>query len=179
MAKPRLVDSPVGKQLLAALDYDPATGIFTWRYRPDRTVQWNGKWAGKPAGSVDTSRSSSGISIRISRRHYKAHRIAWRIIYGKWPLEDIDHINGDPHDNRIENLRLATRTQNSGNMRLARHNTSGFKGVTWAKKPERWQAQIKCHGNHYFLGHFDTPEEAHAAYCQAALRLYGEFARYK
>jgi hypothetical protein len=175
MAKPRLDDWPSAEQFRVMLDYDPDTGILTWRHRPDHPVQWNAKWAGKQAGTF----GDGTVTLRIKRRPYKAHRIAWLLVHGEIPEADIDHINGDWRDNRIANLRLASRSQNNWNARLAKNNTSGFKGVTWDKKAEWWMAQIHYEKSPHFLGYFKTPEQAHDAYREAAIRLRGEFARFK
>jgi hypothetical protein len=155
------------------LNYDPDTGVLTWRHRPDYPVQWNGKWAGKPAGTFD----SRGGMVRIKRRPYKVHRIAWLLTYGEIPPTDIDHVNGDGRDNRIANLRIASRTQNNSNRGPQKNNSSGFKGVSWSTKYGFWCAQINHENKHYFLGYFNSPEEAHVAYREAASRLLGEFAR--
>jgi hypothetical protein len=87
----------------------------------------------------------------------------------------VDHVNSDTLDNRKCNLRVATRGQNAANQRLSRKNTSGFKGVT--PVGNKWQAQIGISGRRIYLGLFNTPELAHAAYCAAAARHFGEFAR--
>lgn len=90
----------------------------------------------------------------------------------------IDHKNMNPLDNRKENLRICSKTQNQGNLRKYRNNTSGFKGVTRnLKEGKPWAAQIAFKNKHYGLGCYDTPEEAHAAYCSAAKKYYGEYAR--
>lgn len=89
----------------------------------------------------------------------------------------VDHINGDGLDNRLCNLRLATNRQNVRNSRRRSDNKSGFKGVSWDGQRSAWKALIHVDGKRVFLGRYDTPEEAHAAYCEAANELHGEFAR--
>jgi AP2 domain/HNH endonuclease len=90
----------------------------------------------------------------------------------------VDHKNMNTLDNRKENLRICTKTQNQGNIRKYRNNTSGFKGVTRNLKSGRpWAAQIAVNHKHYGLGCYNTPEEAHQAYCVAAKKYFGEFAR--
>ena len=89
-------------------------------------------------------------------------------------------MNGDTGDNRIANLRDATFSQNGGNMRTPQQrNTSGFKGVSWSEGRKKWTTSIGVRGKYYNLGHFSTPEEAHEAYCAAAVKFHGEFAKFK
>lgn len=152
------------------LNYDPDTGLFTWRmqraYRfkiGDRAgTSWNGY-----------------ILIGVDGIRYKGHRLAWLYVHGEWPDGNLDHIDCDRSNNRIANLRLATRTQNGGNSRKSKRNTSGFKGVSWNKDTGRWMANIQFNARPTYLGLFDTREAAHAAYCEAAQKHFGEFARFE
>jgi hypothetical protein len=106
-----------------------------------------------------------------------AHRLAWLWVHGRWPGCEIDHINSDGLDNRIQNLREATHAQNQRNQSKRSDNTSGLKGVSWHKRGKKWKAQI-CHmGKWHALGLYDCSEEAHKAYVAAAHRFHGEFAR--
>lgn len=149
-----------------ALHYSGETGILTWRSKvSDKVV------IGAPAG---TRNYSGYILISVFGRRYRAHRLAWAIVHGSWPTLEIDHINGDRSDNRLENLREATRAENSRN---ARGKRGYLKGATYNKKAGRWQAQIMKDGRTTFLGHYDTPEQAHEAYKQNARNFHGEFAR--
>ena len=147
--------------------YCPKTGNFIW-VTPGlgRSIT---RFAGGMSGGYRT--------IRYQGKACKAHRLAWKIMTGEWPLEDIDHKNLDKSDNRWENLRLASRSENCGNKRLGLRNTSGVKGVSWHAHKRRWQAQIKIHGKSIALGTFKTKEEAGAAYVKAAEFHFGEFAR--
>jgi hypothetical protein len=90
---------------------------------------------------------------------------------------ETDHINGDGLDNRRVNLRIATTSQNQANTGAPATNTSGFKGVSWRERDKKWRAQIRSNGVYWWLGLFDTPEAAHAAYVAASEVLHGEFAR--
>ena len=157
------------------LAYDPETGVFTWRHG---VVTGNGAFRLKP-GQVAGTNTGDGLYRQFKwRGHlYRAHRLAWLYVHGEWPVGEIDHINRDGRDNRIANLRLATRAQNLGNTRRRTTNQSGFKGVTWSAHAKRWSAWIATGGNTRHLGYFDTPEAAHQAYANAAKTAFGEFAR--
>jgi hypothetical protein len=189
MAAKKLADLTAA-QLRSVLDYDPHTGLFRWK---DDIYHWRaGMLAGTESemGERNNKRRYVVISIgtratkrrrytliNIRKHLYRAHRLVWLYVHGEWPDNEIDHINGDGTDNRIANLRLATRSQNVGNTRTPKHNTSGFKGAYWNKRAGRWFAQIRHQKKQYHLGHFDTVEEAHAAYAEAARRMRGAFAR--
>ena len=100
-----------------------------------------------------------------------------RLIMNAKKGEQVDHINHNTIDNRKENLRLCTNSQNQHNQGKRVNNTSGCKGITWHKRDKRWQAQIKLNGKNIHLGLFLTPEEAYEAYCKAALERHGEFSK--
>jgi hypothetical protein len=158
-------------ELRSIVSYDPGTGSITWRvYRN----AYGGKVIpGTPAGRLD--RNGYRVIV-INGLVYWSGRLAWYLYYGVWPRGQIDHINMDFTDDRITNLREATMTQQRGNQRVRRDSRSGLKGVR--KTPEgRWSARVRYAGVKYYLGRFDTPEEAHAAYVAASKRLFGEFAR--
>ena len=152
------------------MSYDPEQGIITWKKKPASNVSV-GRVAGKllPTGYRH---------IRFQRRLWYAHRLAWYIHTGVDPLGwTVDHINLNKDDNRIENLRLAHEYQQMGNVGLRSDNTSGVKGVTWAKTRKKWEAKIHRQGKTYMLGRFDTKEEAAAAYEKAATLYFDKFAR--
>jgi hypothetical protein len=100
-----------------------------------------------------------------------------RVILGDPPDHKVDHINGDTLDCRRSNLRRATSVENGRNRtRISRRNTSGYHGVTWHKRAGKWQAGIRIEGRFIYLGLFDDPEPAAAAYDEAAREHFGEFA---
>lgn len=152
------------------LHYDPETGVFRWR-----SVTNNRMAADGTAGWV---RDRGYIRISLEYRTYYAHRLAWLYVHGAPVPPIIDHIDGNPSNNRIANLRAATHPQNIANARRRRDNTSGFKGVSWHSQTRKWLAQIGRGGKTYHLGLFETPELAHQAYCAAATRLFENFARF-
>lgn len=151
----------------SVFEYDPATGVVTWKYREDMPRQWNVRYAGKTAG---TKRPGTYVRVRLNGKIVYAHRIAWAFI-GEGNPRDIDHINGDRSDNRAINLRAATRSQN-----LANTKNRPYRGVSYATKRKKYVAQIVCQGKHYWLGEHDTPEAAARAYRAKAIELFGEFA---
>jgi hypothetical protein len=106
--------------------------------------------------------------VYVDGQPIQAHRVAWAISSGAWPEGHIDHINGDGMDNRLENLRDVPQATNQQNEQKARKNSrSGLLGASWSKAMQRWTARIHHDGKHHFLGYFDTPEQAHAAYLSA------------
>ena len=162
------------ERLCEVLKYEPETGVFTWRMKRGRAV------AGSIAGKIWTnpeSQQSKYRIIRVDGHSYKAHRLAWLAVYGVWPKLYIDHIDGNGLNNAIGNLRLATLSQNQHNRGLPKNSKSGLKGVSYFSKVQRWGAQIVVNGKHHWLGYFDEPNAAHAAYCEAAVRLHKDFAR--
>lgn len=155
------------ERLLELVHYDPETGLMEWLKPTSNRVK-----VGSPAGSL----SGTGYKqIKLDGRVYNFHRVAWFYVHGVWPAEWIDHKNGVLTDNRIERLRPSTISQNAGNAKRHKDNSTGFKGVH--AKRNKFAAQICCGGERRSLGVFDTPEAAHAAYVIAANRLFGEFAR--
>jgi len=156
------------ERLRELLDCDPAAGTFRWKARR------KGVQIGALAGAIS---SATGYRIiKIDQRLYFAHRLIWFFVHGVWPGADLDHINRQRADNRIANLRPATRSQNQGNTISRRTNTSGYRGVRRTRYG-RWKATISKNCCLIHLGTFDTPEEAHAAYCAEAKSFWGEFAR--
>jgi hypothetical protein len=158
-------------EMLAILTYDRVTGILAWARdcggKDNKRIK-----AGTPAGGY----SPQGyIVIRMNKVLYPAHRLAWFIETGDWPDLEVDHVNGVRDDNRWENLRLATSSQNNMNRQASRPNTTGFRGVIYWRG--KWRAQIKIDGRQTGLGTFDTPEAAHDAYRAAVLSHHGEFGR--
>ena len=159
--------------LRSLLDYDPATGLLLWKPRSGDSIavrKWNTRWSGKPAG---TPVAHGHRLVRINAKPFYAHRLAWKMLYGEEPPRYIDHINGDPSDNRATNLRAATQSQNMANAARKRGTRSGEKGVK--RNRSRWMASVKAHGRVHHVGTFDTIAEAKAARDAKARELHGEF----
>ena len=169
----RINDPLTADQLRAVLDYDPTTGIFTWRDRPDIRPSANAGRRGTVAGTTNSKHGY--IAICIHGRLYLGHRLAWLYVYGRWPAEEIDHINEVRTDNGIANLRESTHRQNNTRSKARKDNKSGVLGVFSCGK--HWQAQIMHLGVKYHLGVYATIEEAKTARDEAARRLHGEFHR--
>lgn len=144
------------------LDYDPDTGLLRWK-RP--------RGSSRPGWTAGTEGPRGYKTIGVCRKRYLVHRMAWLMMTGQWPRDQVDHINGCRSDNRWVNLREATNGQNQQNAILRRTNKSGFRGVDWYKRDNRWRAQITHKGVSKTLGYFDRPEDAHAAYLAARAKL--------
>jgi len=144
--------------------YDPITGIFTWK-----TNMGNVKCAGKRAGWIHPKYGY--VVIRVCGINTGAHRLAWIFSHGINPKEIIDHRDGNPSNNALENLRLASPSLNGANSKCRSNSKSGIKGVR--KVGKRWEAKA----NRKYIGTYDTIAEASAAYLSVAKSLWGEFAR--
>ncbi len=157
------------KRLREVLHYDPKTGVWTRLVSTANRVK-----VGDTAGNVNTS---GYLQVVVDCRFYLAHRLAWFYMTGAWPVDQIDHINGIRDDNRFSNLRQATNSQNKANSKRRSDNKSGYKGVHWDERAGRFKAHFRNDGKVIDLGYFDSPDEAHVAYVNAARKYYGEYAR--
>jgi len=153
------------ERLRAAVHYDPVTGVFVWKESRARGARIGGS-AGIASNGIGYAR------VGLDGRRYLAHRLAWFYVHGEWPENDIDHINRRRLDNRMLNLRQATRSENLQNKALSEKNTSGRKGVYWHKRAGKWLAQIKADGKHHYLGLFSDIELAARAYQLASVDLH-------
>lgn len=167
MAKEALLTQ---EELKRQLNYDPKSGIFT------RIISKSGCCIGRRAGTL---MRGGYVMICINQVNYLAHRLAWLYTRGQWPVVFIDHINRIRSDNRIENLREATNSQNKANGGNYRKMYSHLpKGVTW-RRHGKFAAQIRHNQKTIHLGHFDNITQAEAAYKEASLRLQGEFSTHR
>ena len=161
------------KRLRRLLHYNPDTGIWT------RIAIRKGYKLHSLAGRLMTN---GYIRIGVDMKRYLSHRLAWLYMTGKWPKDQIDHINGNRSDNRWINLREASNSENQFNRLKQKFNQYGKNGVAksrdhWRKKP--FASRIMIRGKSYYLGRFETAEEAHKAYAFAANKFQGQFSRFK
>lgn len=158
-------------EAIEAFEYDPASGKLFWKIDVGKS-----KLAGKQAGTINRGY----VKVIFRGKHYMAHRLIWLMEKGRWPPDEIDHINGDKADNRLCNLREATRSENLRNRPVKKNNKLGIKGVVakkWKGKIYGYQATIMFDGKQHYLGIFDRVEYAKEAFDAAAKKHYGEFAR--
>lgn len=140
------------------LRYDAESGHLFWRER-EGNATFNKIWAGKRAFTCKVN-GGKAYQGRIDGVHFMAHRVAWAMHHGAWPEDMIDHINGDPLDNRMVNLRCVSNAENARNMKRSKANTSGITGVAWIAGRRRWRASICRDRKQRILGHFLDKEDA-------------------
>jgi len=149
-------------RLVERLNYDPTTGVFTWR----------SAGGGRAAGSVAGAPHAMGyVQLQLDGKNYLAHRLAWLYVTGAFPDAEIDHINGDRSDTRFANLREATHQQNLQNIGRPRNNRSGYLGVHQCARTGRWVAQKTWKGHRRNLGSYASAPEAYEAYLKARRTL--------
>ena len=146
------------------MQYEGATGYLYWTNPASRAVK-----PGQIAGRV----TDKGYrQIMVDGVRYAGHRLVWLLHHGCFPEHEIDHINGDRDDNRISNLREATKSENQQNIGGSRkHSKTGLVGASY-HAGNRWKAQIRVNGKKYHLGLFSSPEEAHLAYLRAKAEMH-------
>ena len=164
---------PPLEELKEHFDYNPDTGIIIWK----KTTKPHMK-VGAEAGSLNVRPKTSYRLIQLNHSKYKAHRLAYYMYHGIDPAEkQIDHIDGNGLNNKINNLRLATHSDNGKNRNLNKNNTSGVTGVIWGKQRGRWRAQIKLNGKFKFLGHYSNIQDAIQARKEGEKKYFGKFRR--
>lgn len=174
--------------LREALDYSPETGDLTWKERPiwhfsndhrwsarEAMKRWNTRYAGTPA--FTTPSENGYMTGVVDTKRLLAHRVIMAMQIGDWPKETVDHINGVKGDNRLSNLRLATRSEQSRNTSSAKIGTSKYLGVSYRADRGCWRAVIFVDQKQKHLGSFDNEIDAAKAYDQAAREHFKEFAR--
>lgn len=158
-------------RLLELLDVDIDAGHLRWRVTRGGNAQ-----AGSRAGSLH---SRGYVHIEIDGRQHKAHRLVWLAAHGSCPKAHLDHINGDKADNRLSNLREATKHQNGTNRSGPnKQSTSGVRGVSWHRTRRKWAAYVTDHGRAFSLGLFTDKEEAILAVESERAKRFGAFQGY-
>jgi len=168
----RNIDDLSLARLREVLDYDPETGVLTWRLRLSPKCR-----LGDPAGQIG---AQGYRKIRLDGKYYPASHLAWFHYYGEAPSRLVDHKDRDKSNDRIENLRLATSSENARNRKRSSLSTTGLKGASRFNSPrnaKKFRSTITVDGKRIHLGQFDTAEEAHAAYAEKVAELHGEFGR--
>lgn len=158
-------------ELSKRVSYDPETGLFLWIENISSKAR-----AGHPAFA--TRKANGYLFGRTLGYSILSHRAAWLLTYGTWPKGEIDHINGDKTDNRIDNLRDCSRSENQHNRPRYSNNKSGLKGVSWHKQKMKWRAVIALHGKSKHLGLFDDKLDAFEAYKSACSELHRDFSNF-
>lgn len=156
------------ERLTELLDYNPDTGIFTWKVKRSNKVP-----AGSVAGCLNTS--TGYVYVMIDHVGYLAHRLAFLFMTKEFPPEVVDHINSNRSDNRFCNLRAATFSENQHNRLIGSDNTSGFKGVNWDSHSKKWRARIRYKRRLYEAGSFSDRSEAAKAAAALRIKLHKEF----
>lgn len=139
------------ERLKELLHYDADTGVFTWLKNRSNVK------AGSLAGAL---RKNGYIQICLDRKFWLAHRLAWLYMTGQMPDDQVDHIDGNGINNSWLNLRPSTTKQNAENLKQLKNNSSGFRGVVYYKRTNRWMAQLQHNGKNMCLGYFLTAEQA-------------------
>jgi len=158
------------EKLKQVLDYDPASGIFTWKIQRSSSAN-----VGDIAGSIN---HAGYRRIIIGGIRYRAHRLAFFYVNGRWPIYEIDHINNIKDDNRISNLREASRCENALNRPLNIQNTSGVKGVHFYRRYGKYSAQIRVNKKQIHLGFFADINAATSVIRAYREKVHGEFANH-
>lgn len=179
--KDKLYDIGVD-ELSKIFNYDSVSGEIKWSIsRPLEHFASNGSMkmfnslrGGKLCGVID---SKGYLHIQVYNYQLKGHRLAFYIYHG-WLPKEVDHINGNRSDNRIENLRPCDRSRNSMNKKISSNNKCGLKGVYWSKSDNKYRAQIWLNGASVIIGTFSCKFEAHKAYCKEADKIFKEFSNH-
>ena len=165
---------PPLEELKEYLDYNPDTGIIIWKKTTNQRIKVGAEAGHKKVKTKDLVYRE----IKFNYTQYKAHRLAYYMHHGIDPRNnDIDHEDGNGLNNRIDNLRLATRPENGRNRKFQRNNTSGVTGVCWLKKRKRWVAQINFNGKAMWVGSYVNKEDAIQVRKEAEKKYFGEFRR--
>jgi hypothetical protein len=156
------------------LEYNKETGLFLWKKKPRMVNRPSKCNPGMEAGSLHRSGYKT---MTIKGRHVQLHRLAWILCNGHIATEMIDHINGIRHDNRLCNLRLATRSQNLHNSNAKKCSTTKIKNVQWESYSKKWRVRVRVNGTRHHVGRFEDINEAVKAASDFMRQHHGEFAK--
>jgi hypothetical protein len=158
-----------GTVLELMFSYDPQEGVF--RHKTYRGPRPRG-----PGSIVGTAMAHGYVMITVCQKKFTAHRLAWLWMTGKWPIDEIDHINGIRDDNRFSNLREASRSQNGQNGGIRSTNKTGRIGVHFDRSRKKFVADIMMNGKRVFRRRYNALDVAVAARARKEVELFGEFA---
>ena len=151
--------------------FDYADGVLYWKVQKGYAIK-----IGQPAGTFDEK--TGYYRIHVNSRFQKVHRLVFLYHHGYLP-KFVDHIDGNKKNNRIENLREATKSQNAMNQKISTRNTSGIKGVMWHKRDKKWFVQLRVNSKCHSFGYYDSKELAELVAIEATNKLHKEFSAYK
>lgn len=155
------------KELKEILEYNKNTGEFFWKISPMYNVN-----VGDKAGN-----NHNGYTrLTIKGKKYLTHRLAWLYVYGEFPEADIDHIDNDRTNCKINNLRIANKSTNAYNRKRQINNTSGIKGVLWSKASKKWMVRVGVNKHKLYFGVWEDLEFAELVAQEARAKYHGEFA---
>ena len=160
---------------MANIDFKVLHDLFEYR---DGVLYWKVATRGHKVGQIAGSTASRYCCIKYQGKLYKAHRLIYLMMHGELP-QFIDHIDNNPLNNKIENLRPTTKAQNGFNRKINSNNSSGYKGVGWDKQAKKWKARCWVNKKTHNIGFFDTIEEAADAIKSARIELHGDYARHQ
>lgn len=164
----RLAMTVTQEQVLMLFDYKD--GNLYWKQTSNKKIK-----AGTLAGGID---NKGRKRISIKGKSYQAHRLVYLLHYGNMP-EMLDHIDGNPLNNKIDNLRPANHSKNGFNRKIGKNNTSGIKGLSWSKKSQKWQTSIKANNKTHYFGYYKYKDIAEIVLTMARQKLHDTFARAK
>lgn len=168
---PKAKPTPSVEMLNSIFVYDEATGELRWKQVPKERVT-----RAKPGDIAGAVTVNGYRMVCVNYQKYLVHRLVWKMKSGADAPFSVDHIDGNPLNNRMSNLRAATQSQNGMNSKMRKNNTSGVKGVYWGPDG-KWRAAIMIHRKMIALGGFDRLEDAAAVVADAREKLHGEFGR--
>ena len=156
------------EQANQAWEYDAITGVLH-RKKISTSTQ----------GVAGCLRNDGYINVKYKGTSYLAHRVVWLIMTGHWPVDKLDHIDGNKTNNRIDNLRECSQAQNTCNKKLGKDNTSGIKGIHWSKACKKWLVQLSIDGKKKYFGVYEDKELAELVAIEARDKYHKEFARHE